>query len=80
MPGRVDAVERVADQKIARGGGGDDGEIGQIPAGVEKVVGEKHHGERAQAVSRGQPVGEENGREKAEIGRCGQQHVRMPQV
>ena len=73
-------VERPANQKVARGRGGDDGEIGEIPAGVEKVVGEKHHGQRAQPVSRGEPVGEENGREEAEIGRCSQQHVRMPQV
>jgi hypothetical protein len=32
------------------------------------------------AVARGEPVGEENGREEAEIGRCSQQHGRMPQV
>ena len=79
-PGRVERCERVADQKIAGGGGGNDGEVDEIPAGVEKVVGKEDHGERAQAVARGQPVGEENGREKAEIGRCSQQHGRMPQV
>ena len=55
-------------------------QISQIPAGVEEVIGEEDYGQRAQTISRGQPIGEENGREKGEISRCGQQHVRMPQV
>jgi len=67
-------VKRAADEEIARGGGGDDGEVDEIPARVEEVVGEEHHGERAQPVSRGQPVREEDGGEKSEISRGGQQH------
>ena len=73
-------MQGIADQKIASGGHRDDGKVDEIPAGVEEVIRKEYDGQRAQPISSRQPVSEENGHEKAEIGRCSQQHRRMPQV
>ncbi len=71
------AMERAANEKIARGCHRNDGEVSKIPACIEEIIREEDDGERAQPVTRGQPIGEEDGGEEGEISRGGQQHFGM---
>src|SRR6266567_4359124 len=68
-------MDEITEEEVARGGRRNDGEIEDVPLGVEEVVAEEDDRYCGQASAADNPVHEEQGRQKDKEIRRGKRHA-----